>query len=249
MKTLKILTGVVIIALVAVFATGMIDFTDDKESLYANDPSQSQNLTVNSDTSNRYENNDEQQKTETSQKTAVKGYEIGDTATDFKLMNVDGSMVSLSDYPDTKGYIVIFTTNHCPYSVAYEDRINDLDQQYKEKGYPVIAINPNNPQSYPEDSFENMKIRAMEKNFTFPYLFDYGQKIYPQYGATKTPHVFLLEKENNKNIVKYIGAIDDNYKDAAKVKNHFLENAVDALLAGEEIEKKTTVAIGCSIKA
>jgi peroxiredoxin len=93
-----------------------------------------------------------------------------------------------------------------------------------------------------------MKIRAQEKGFTFPYLMDQGQKIYPQYGATKTPHVFLLQKEQNQNIVKYIGAIDDNYQDASKVKNHFLDDAIKALISGEEIKKKTTVAIGCSIK-
>ena len=121
------------------------------------------------------------------------GYNIGDVATDFSLKNIDNSYVSLKDYPNAKGYIVIFTCNHCPFSVAYEDRIIALDKQFKTKGYPVIAINPNNPKSYPDDSFENMIVRAKEKGFTFPYLVDEGQKIYPQYGATKTPHVFVLE--------------------------------------------------------
>ncbi|MDP5077419.1 MAG: redoxin domain-containing protein [Nonlabens sp.] len=178
----------------------------------------------------------------------VSGYDIGSVATDFKLKNIDGKMVSLANYKNAKGFIVIFTCNHCPYSVAYEDRIIAIDKKFKEKGYPVIAINPNNPTAYPEDSFDNMKVRAKEKGFTFPYLFDAGQQIYPQYGATKTPHVFLLQKENGKNIVKYIGAIDDNHKDAAAVKNTFLDNAVTALLEGKEIENKKTVAIGCSIK-
>lgn len=178
----------------------------------------------------------------------IAGYDIGSVATDFKLKNIDGKMVSLANYKDAKGFIVIFTCNHCPYSVAYEDRIIAIDKKFKEKGYPVIAINPNNPTAYPEDSFDNMKVRAKEKGFTFPYLFDAGQQIYPQYGATKTPHVYLLQKENVKNIVKYIGAIDDNHKDAAAVKNTFLDNAVTALLEGKEIENKKTVAIGCSIK-
>ena len=177
------------------------------------------------------------------------GYTIGDEATDFSLMDVDGSMKSLGDYPDAKGFILTFTCNHCPYSVAYEDRLIALDGMYKEKGYPVIAINPNNPEAYPTDSYDNMIVRAQEKGFTFPYLFDDGQKIYPQYGATKTPHVFLVNKENGKNIVRYIGAIDDNYQDENKVKNHFVQDAVNALLAGEEIKTKTTKAIGCSIKA
>ncbi len=153
-----------------------------------------------------------------------------------------------TDFPNAKGFVVIFTCNHCPYSKAYEDRIIALDKEYKYKGYPVIAINPNNPRDYPEDSYENMKKRADEKGFTFPYLVDAGQRIYPQYGATKTPHVYLLQKEDGKNIVKYIGAIDDNHKNASQVKNHFLADAIDALLAGREIENKTTKAIGCSIK-
>nr|WP_070097877.1 thioredoxin family protein [Nonlabens marinus] len=177
------------------------------------------------------------------------GYRIGDVATDFELQNIDGSMVSLSNYPDAKGFIVIFTCNHCPYSKAYEDRIITIDKEFKKKGYPVIAINPNNPEKYPDDSFAKMKIRSKEKGFTFPYLFDANQDIYPQYGATKTPHVFLLNKENGKNIVKYIGAIDDNYQDPKAVKNHFLRDAVNSLIAGQEIQNKTTVAIGCSIKS
>lgn len=157
--------------------------------------------------------------------------------------------MSLGDYKDAKGFIVIFTCNHCPYSVAYEDRIIDLDKKYKSKGYPVIAINPNNPKSYPDDSFDNMKIRAKDKGFTFPYLFDDGQKIYPQYGAMKTPHVYILQKTNKGNEVKYIGAIDNNYKDAGSANKKYVEDAVDALLEGKEVSVKTTKAIGCSIKA
>ena len=176
------------------------------------------------------------------------GYDIGDVATDFKLKNIDGKQVSLSDYSTAKGFIVVFTTNHCPYAKAYENRIVALDKKYKTKGYPVIAINPNNPDKNEQDSFENMQIRAKQKGFTFPYLLDEGQKIYPQYGATKTPHVYILEKENNELIVKYIGAIDDNYQDVNAVEEKFVENAVDELLAGEEVSVKTTKAIGCSIK-
>ena len=176
------------------------------------------------------------------------GYEIGDVATDFKLKNIDGNQVSLSDYSTAKGFIVVFTTNHCPYAKAYENRIVALDKKYNTKGYPVIAINPNNPDKNEQDSFENMQIRAKQKGFTFPYLLDEGQKIYPQYGATKTPHVYILEKENNELIVKYIGAIDDNYQDVNAVEEKFVENAVDELLAGEEVSVKTTKAIGCSIK-
>lgn len=177
------------------------------------------------------------------------GYQVGDVATDFSLKNVNDKMVSLKDFKDAKGYIVVFTCNHCPFAVAYEDRIISLDKKYKDLGYPVIAINPNNPAVQTADSFELMKVRAKEKGFTFPYLFDEGQKIYPQYGATKTPHVYLLQKTAKGNVVKYIGAIDDNSNDASAVKTKYLEDAVDALLSDKEIEIKTTKAIGCSIKA
>ncbi|MGX1930822.1 thioredoxin family protein [Flagellimonas sp. 2504JD4-2] len=178
----------------------------------------------------------------------VEGYGIGDIATDFSLKNVDGSMVSLSDYDEAKGFLVIFTCNTCPYSVAYEDRINALDAKYKSQGVPVIAINPNNPSKKPGDSFAKMKVRAEQKGFTFPYLLDEGQHIFPQYGAKRTPQVFLLEKTAGGNVVKYIGAIDDNYQSAAQVEEKYVENAVDAMLTGSEIEVTTTRAIGCTIK-
>lgn len=177
-----------------------------------------------------------------------KGYDIGDIATDFKLKNIDGNMLSLADYEDAKGFIVIFTCNTCPFAVGYEDRIIALDKKYALTGYPVIAIMPNNTDVMPGDRMEAMKARAASKGFTFPYLMDEGQKIYPQYGATKTPHVYVLQKTNKGNVVKYIGAIDDNYKDAALVNTKYVENAVDALLGGEEIKETKTRAIGCTIK-
>ncbi|MBV2195539.1 thioredoxin family protein [Flavobacterium sp.] len=173
------------------------------------------------------------------------GYKVGDKATDFKLKSVDNKMYSMADYKDAKGFIVVFTCNHCPFAVKYEDRIIDLAKKYKSKGYVLLAINPNDPAAQPEDSFELMQKRAKEKKFTFPYLFDEGQKIYPQYGATKTPHVFLLDKNL---VVKYIGAIDDNVEDASQVKEKYLENAIAALEKGEEPTPNTTKAIGCTIK-
>lgn len=179
----------------------------------------------------------------------VSGYKLGDIATDFSLKNVNNKNVSLKDYKDAKGFIVIFTCNHCPFAKAYEDRIIALDKKYAKLGYPVIAINPNNPEKQKEDSFVLMQARAKEKGFTFPYLFDEGQKIYPQYGATKTPHVYILEKTAKGNEVKYIGAIDDNHEDAAAVKQKYVENAVNSLLEKKEIAVKETKAIGCSIKA
>lgn len=176
------------------------------------------------------------------------GYKVGDVATDVSLSNTNGEMVSLADYTDAKGFIVIFTCNTCPYSVAYEDRINTLDAKYKPKGYPVIAINPNDPAAKDGEQLKDMKARAVEKGFTFPYLQDKGQHVYPKYGATRTPHVFILEKNEKGNIVQYIGAIDDSSRNPEKVKQRYVEDAVDALLAGQLPKVTTTKAIGCSIK-
>jgi peroxiredoxin len=176
------------------------------------------------------------------------GYGIGDKVDDFKLMNVDKSWVSLSDYSDSKGAIVIFTCNHCPYAKAYEERIIELDQMYASKGFPVIAINPNDPSVYEEDSFENMQKRAEEKGYTFPYLFDSEQTVFPEFGATKTPHIYVLNNGKKGWTVEYIGAIDNNYKDADSADEKYVEEAVNALLSGEKPETTETKAIGCSIK-
>ena len=184
----------------------------------------------------------------TTEDVAPKGYAIGDEASDFSLKNIDDKMVSLSNYPDAKGFIVTFTCNHCPYAVAYEQRIMDLDAKYASLGYPVIAISPNDPALVPEDGMDEMKKLASTKGYTFPYLLDEKQDVYPLFGATKTPHIFILHKENGKNIVKYIGAIDNNYANPEDVTERYVEDAVDALIAGTKIEVTTTKAIGCSIK-
>ncbi len=176
------------------------------------------------------------------------GYHVGDIATDFKLENIDGKMVSMADFKDAKGFIVVFTCNTCPYAVAYEDRVEALNKKYADQGYPVIAIMPNNTDVKPGDNMEAMQARAKAKGFTFPYLMDKGQKIYPQYGATKTPHVYVLQRTKKGPQVKYIGAIDDNYQDASAVNKRYVEDAVDALLQGEDVPVETTRAIGCSIK-
>lgn len=173
------------------------------------------------------------------------GLQIGDKAPDFSLKNIDGKFVSLSDYKNAKGYIVIFTCNTCPYAVMYEDRIKELHNKYASKGYPVIAINPNDPAVKEGDSVDAMKVRAAEKAFAFPYLFDAGQTVFPQYGATKTPHVFLLD---NNRTVKYIGAIDDNPQDAAGAQVKYVEQAIAALNSGKNPDPNFTKAIGCGIQ-
>jgi peroxiredoxin len=177
--------------------------------------------------------------------TVVEGYKPADKAEDFRLKSVDGKMYSMSDYKDAKGFIVVFTCNHCPFAKKYEDRIIELANKYKSKGYILLAINPNDPSVQPEDSYALMQKRAKEKGFGFPYLFDEGQKVYPKYGATKTPHAFLLDKNLT---VKYVGAIDDNVEDAGAVKERYLENAIAALENKKNPSPSVTKAIGCSIK-
>jgi peroxiredoxin len=174
------------------------------------------------------------------------GYKVGDTVADFSLKNIDGKMVSLANYENAKGFIIVFTCNTCPYSIAAEDRIIALDKKYKSKGYPVIAINPNDPAARKGDAPEDMIVRAREKGFTFPYLFDDGQKIYPKFGASKTPHVYIISKPEMK--VEYIGAIDNSTRNPDAVTEKYAEDAVDALLAGKKPKLTETRAIGCSIK-
>lgn len=179
---------------------------------------------------------------------APAGYQVGTMANDFKLKNVDGKMVSLADYKDAKGFIVVFTCNHCPFSKKYENRINALNKKYANSGYPVIAINSNDATQHPEDSYQGMRERAREKQFSFPYLHDETQEIATAFGAAKTPHVYILQKEGNDLRVKYIGAIDDNSDSEKEVKEKYVENAVDALLSGKPVAVTETKAIGCTIK-
>ena len=176
------------------------------------------------------------------------GYDIGDKAMDFKLKNVDGSYVSLSDKKKKKGVIVVFTCNHCPYAQAWENRIIQIDRKFEQKGYPVIAIQPNDPKLSPGDSFENMKKRAENKNYPYPYLMDETQEVYRTFGATKTPHVYVLENQSGNFIVQYIGTVDDNYKNPEKVEKRYLASAVKSLLKGNKPDPAKTKAIGCSIK-
>jgi peroxiredoxin len=176
---------------------------------------------------------------------APEAYVVGDKAADFNLKNVDGKNVSLAGIPNAKGYIVVFTCNHCPYAQAYEQRIIDLHKKYAPLGYPVVAINPNDKVAQPDDSFEKMQERAKDKAYPFVYLYDESQEVAHAFGATRTPHVYLLD---NTKTVRYIGAIDDDSENPEKVKVKYLENAVDALLQGKPVEVTSTRAIGCSIK-
>lgn len=174
--------------------------------------------------------------------------EPGNQAVPFTLKGVDDAMVSLSDYNDKEGVILIFTCNPCPFSKAYEDRILQLHKKYAAAGYPVVAINPNDEKASPDDTFEKMKDRAKEKGFPFPYLKDETQEIYKAYGATRTPHVFLLDNDNGTFKVAYIGAIDNNAMDARSVTEKYVEQAIASLEAGKTPDPASVRAIGCTIK-
>jgi peroxiredoxin len=176
------------------------------------------------------------------------GYNIGDAASDFKLKNIDGKMVSLGDYKTAKGFIIVFTCNHCPYANAYVQRIIDLDKQFKSQGYPVIAISSNDASAIPDDSYDKMVAYAKDKGFTFPYLYDESQQVAQSFGAQRTPHVFVLSKTNKGLQVVYEGAIDDNTEDASQVQHHYVQDAVNALLQGKQPAVNSTKAIGCTIK-
>jgi peroxiredoxin len=175
-------------------------------------------------------------------------YGVGDTVADFKLKNVDGKMVALSDYKSSKGVIVIFDCNTCPYSKKYNDRIIALNKKYASQGFPVITINANDPEVSDGDSFEEMVALAKRKNYDFPYLVDETQNVARAFGATNTPHVFVLQRNGKDFKVAYIGAIDDNSRDESQVSKKYVEDAVDALIVGKEVPTAKTKAIGCGIK-
>ncbi len=171
--------------------------------------------------------------------------QLNEKAADFDLPGVDGKSHSLKELAEKKAVIVIFSCNHCPYVQAYEDRVMEIQKDYGPKGVQVIAINSNEDVQHPDDSFENMVLRAKERKFNFLYLRDASQKTARDYGATHTPHIFLFDRERN---LSYTGKIDDNWQDPGKVKRRYLREALDAVLSGKEVEEPETFAIGCTIK-
>lgn len=179
--------------------------------------------------------------------TASAQYKVGQKVSDFSLKNVDGKTVSLAEQK-SKGVVVIFTCNHCPFSQAYEDRIIALHNAYASKGYPVLAINPNDAVKSPDDSYEKMQERAKSKGFPFPYLYDESQEVAKAFGAARTPHVFIVQKEGKDWVLKYIGAIDNNTESAEKADKKYTEDAINDLLAGKNPAMAETKAIGCTIK-
>lgn len=172
----------------------------------------------------------------------------GDTAPDFKLKNVDNKEVSFASFPKAKGYIVVFTCNTCPYAVGYEQRIIDLDKKFKPQGYPVIAINPNDPEASKADTFDKMQDLAKEKKYPFPYLLDPGQKITDEYGAKRTPHIFIVSKTAKGNVVEYVGAIDNDPEGTKADKVKYAEDVIAALKSNQKPALTQTKEIGCTVK-
>lgn len=172
---------------------------------------------------------------------------IGDKAPDFKLRNVDNSWVALKDYSDQKGVVVIFSCNHCPYVKLYEERYVALQEEFGPRKFPLVAINSNDSTIVAEDGFSYMVQNAAEKGFNFPYLLD-DKQLFKAYGATRTPHVYLLKNDGKHFTVAYIGAIDDNPQDASDVKDRYLAQAIEAVLKGEQPSPAETRAVGCTIK-
>jgi peroxiredoxin len=179
---------------------------------------------------------------------AQNGYQVGDVVEDFSLKNVSGSNVSFANYNAAKGFIVVFTCNTCPVAQAYQDRIEQLNQSYAAKGYPVIAINTNDPIQSPGDSYAKMQAYAKAENFSYAYLEDPDHIYTKKYGATKTPTTFVIQKTEKGNEVAYIGAIDNNQQQFGSATTSYVANAVDALLQGKKPTVTNVKAIGCGVK-
>lgn len=176
------------------------------------------------------------------------GYALGDAVENFTVKSTDNRSISLADYQSQKGLIVVFSSNHCPFSRVYEERIQALNQQFAPQGYPVLAIMPNDPNVYEEDSFATMQRRAREQAYTYPYAIDESQQAARRFGASRTPQAFVLKQNNGQFTVEYMGAVDDNPQDRAGVKRPYLEEAAASLLAGRPVSTPITKAVGCAVK-
>tara|TARA_B100001250_G_scaffold192657_1_gene165626 strand:+ start:3001 stop:3588 length:588 start_codon:yes stop_codon:yes gene_type:complete len=170
---------------------------------------------------------------------------LGIPLIDHRLLNIQGDYLSLNDVKGENGLLVIFSCNTCPWVIRWEDRYVTITEKYKKSGIGVIVVNSNEDQFDNKDSIDEMKKHAKDNNYNFPYVQDFGSKLAYAFGATRTPHIFLFDK-NDKLV--YRGAIDDNAKSAKKVEEPFLENAIESLVNGGPIVVSSTKALGCSIK-
>jgi peroxiredoxin len=175
---------------------------------------------------------------------ATNTLKIGSLAPSFNLKGVDDNYYSLDSFIDKEAIIIVFGCNHCPYVIANEQRLIEIQRDYADNAQ-VIEINSNDAVNYPEDSFENMKVRAKERNFNFPYIRDNDQSVAKAYGATHTPEIFLFDKDRK---LAFHGKIDDNWQEPSEVKTKYLRNALDEVLAGAEVSVPETFTIGCTIK-
>lgn len=176
---------------------------------------------------------------------ATKKLKIGSSMPAFKLRSTVEKIYNSDDLKADNGLVIIFSCNHCPYVQAYEDRMKEIQSEFAGRGIRVIAINSNDDKGYPEDSFENMVKRAGEREFNFIYLRDEDQETAKAFDATHTPEIFLF---NDSRKLVYHGKIDDNWQEPDKVKNKYLKNAIEDMLAGKEISVPETFSIGCTIK-
>lgn len=172
----------------------------------------------------------------------------GQPAPDFNLKNINGKNISFKNFPKAKGYIVVFTCNTCPYAKAYEQRIIELNKKFAPAGFPVIAINPNDPDVSTADTYEKMQALAKAKHYSFPYLFDEGQVTANAYGAKATPHTFLIMKEPKANMIRYTGAIDNDTENTDPAQVRYVELAIASLLKNQPPAFAVTKAIGCTVK-
>lgn len=173
------------------------------------------------------------------------GMAVGTPAPPFSLPATDGKTYSLDDFDGAKALVVVFTCNHCPYAKASEGRLIALQAKYAGKGVRFVAINPNDAGAYPEDSFENMVVRAKDVGFNFPYLRDESQDVAHAYGAACTPDIFVFDAHRK---LVYNGRIDDNWKDTRAVTRRDLATVLDATIAGRDHGLDVVASMGCSIK-
>ena len=171
--------------------------------------------------------------------------QLGEPAPDFDLPGVDGENYSLADFQDARLLVVVFSCNHCPYVIGSEDRMNQLYSDYADQGVAMVAINSNETDDHPTDSFEHMVQRAQDKGFAFPYLRDESQQVAKAYGALRTPHFYVFDGERK---LRYTGRMDDNPRTPGAETTHELRDALDALLAGQQPAVALTNPIGCNVK-
>jgi peroxiredoxin len=171
--------------------------------------------------------------------------EMGAACPDFSLRGTDDKNYSRDDFADTDVLCVVFICNHCPYVIAIQDRLVSLGRHFSDKSFRMVAISSNDAEKYPDDSFENMKKIASEKEYPFPYLVDEDQSVAKAFGAVCTPDFFVYDKQRK---LQYRGRLDDNWKEPEKVQKQELKQAINDLLAGESIRFQQVPSMGCSIK-